>query len=323
LDPAESVTTASTPAIETVETTRGDARTRVRQAGAAALTAGSVYAGMVWLTTQVPSVRAASPWQNDPYDAIATIGGQVVIAVWLLTFVRLARYRRAPDMPLAAMRYVVRGSWILLSIAAVSCVADAIAWSTHAAGRLHAAQRLHPGAAKAPLVGLIVTAAVVSVAALWAASAERSKRILRRADRTSASPDRGGAPDVFEDAAVVVERSIEWLRGRVPRLAEPAARAWSTAGRFVGRIGWASPRAHPWRFATLAGVAAGLGLALAHAVGETPSRGGSSLGLAALVWLVFVLAETSAALIGFALLRRFLGIASAPRGRARQSDVAI
>jgi hypothetical protein len=163
----------------------------------------------------------------------------------------------------------------------------------------------------------------VSVAALWAASAERSTRILRGADRTSTTPDRGGAPDVFEDAAVVVERCIEWLRGRAPRLAEAAVRAWSTARRFVGRIGWASPRAHPWRFATLAGIAAGLGLALAHALDEGPSGGGSSLGLAALVWLVFVLAETSAVLIGFALLRRFLGIASSPRGRARRNDVVI
>jgi hypothetical protein len=73
-------------------------------------------------------------------------------------------------------------------------------------------------------------------------------------------------------------------------------------------MAWLDLRRHPWRFALLVALAAGLALAATHAVGEGGPPSLHELPVALLAGLLIVAIEGGAVLLGFLALGGFLGI---------------
>jgi hypothetical protein len=71
---------------------------------------------------------------------------------------------------------------------------------------------------------------------------------------------------------------------------------------------WFDLRHHPWRFAWTFAIAAGLGLALGHGIGEGGPPPLRDLSRALLAGSILLSAECAAVLLSFVALGRFLGI---------------
>jgi HAAS len=125
-----------------------------------------------------------------------------------------------------------------------------------------------------------------------------------------AGPATSRSGDVVEDLAAVGKNVLIQMRGSdlvVARLITAAQRlAVRVSQRAPWLAGWLSLRAHPWRFALLVSVCAGLGLAAAHALAEGVS-GAHVLGALAAAGLITSV-EALASLLGFLVLGRFLAI---------------
>jgi len=267
----------------------------VNAAAVASLALTVVYLAMVWLTTQVESVREASPWQNDPYDVVASLAPQVALVVGGLVGIRLVRYRGEPRTPAPVLRFQVRGEAVLVGLVTLTVVVDEVAWATDAAG--------DPSAPLAWVsrASLVVVALVLIPVLLMVGRAAASG-----AAGESDEPDPADSPDGLADAAALVDRAISGLARVAPTAGESLGREWSRLRRAAARIPAIDVRVHPWRVAGAIGLLAGTMLAIAHDLSEGMPSGG--VGGVIVVWMVFVVVETMAVLAGFALLGRFLGI---------------
>ena len=74
--------------------------------------------------------------------------------------------------------------------------------------------------------------------------------------------------------------------------------------RLFAQVRWVNPRAHPWRFACALGLLVGIGLTLAQLQEGLPP----SLRIGLIVAGIFMSAEFTATLIGFAILGGYLGL---------------
>src|SRR5512132_3797923 len=79
-------------------------RTCVIAAGAA-VSFGALFA----ISTQLASIRAHSPWAEDPYDAVVSIAALVLPVVAAITCVRYLRWRRPGAIPVFGARQMLRG----------------------------------------------------------------------------------------------------------------------------------------------------------------------------------------------------------------------
>ncbi len=82
------------------------------------------------------------------------------------------------------------------------------------------------------------------------------------------------------------------------------------------RVPWLNPRIHPWRLAVSIGALAGVGLIAAEAREGPPPDVATGL----LVAAVLLSPETAAALAGFAVFGRYLGLRRSARERRRVVD---
>ena len=69
---------------------------------------------MFVFSAELPSVRAHSPWAEDPYDVVISFAALLVPLVAVLTFVRCQRWRGLALMPAPALRQVMRGVGVVL-----------------------------------------------------------------------------------------------------------------------------------------------------------------------------------------------------------------
>jgi hypothetical protein len=89
----------------------GHTATRLtRRAANAVALAVVVFLALFVFSAELPSVRAHSPWAEDPYDVVISFAALLVPLVAVLTFVRCQRWRGLAPMPAPALRQVRRGA---------------------------------------------------------------------------------------------------------------------------------------------------------------------------------------------------------------------
>lgn len=121
----------------------------------ASLGTAAVFEALTALASQDKTVRAVSPWQDDPYDAFVSLAIFAVPVVMLAIVLRLAVWR-APDAPDRA-RQTVRAAGVLTALAGVTLAAE---WAAVAVGA-HAA--VWAGWTWVLIGGLAVTSALTAV----------------------------------------------------------------------------------------------------------------------------------------------------------------
>jgi hypothetical protein len=94
-----------------------------RATNAAALAVVGFWALFVF-GTELPAVRAHSPWAEDPYDAVVSFAALVVLVVAVVTFVRCQRWRGPAPMSPSAVRQVLRGVGVVLLAIGATVAAD-------------------------------------------------------------------------------------------------------------------------------------------------------------------------------------------------------
>jgi hypothetical protein len=102
-----------------------DASTRgaARRALDASLVVVITFAAFALATTQIPWVRARSPWAADPWDAVVSFTIQLVGVVAVVTWIRAQAYRRR-DVDVAGLRGILRGCDVCLGAIAITVAAD-------------------------------------------------------------------------------------------------------------------------------------------------------------------------------------------------------
>ncbi|MFI9161088.1 hypothetical protein [Kitasatospora aureofaciens] len=221
----------------------------VRPAAAAALltsaAGAAAFALFAYLTTQVRAIRAGSPWQDDPYDAVVTFTLFFVPLLGALGGARALLCRRDRPLPRYRIEQVLRAELVCTLLVAATLATD---WAAVAAR----ADRASWGGGTPWLIASLLPLTGVTAGSLL---------LHRRAIRRLPKPVRG-AEDTGGD----------WLDDLAP-LATLLAGARSRPGRAlaaqIGRdkvLGFV--RLHFALLAAAAAVAAGLLVATGLASGE-------------------------------------------------------
>lgn len=144
----------------------------VRRATSVAFVASLCFAIFFVASTQIDAIRAQSPWEQDPWDAVISFTSQLVAAVGIITAMRCVPLILGAE-DLALMRRVLRGIDLIVAAITVTIVVDLIALVTGAGDR-------SSGGATAWLVGTlwftatITLASVVTLVIAWGVVGRRS-----------------------------------------------------------------------------------------------------------------------------------------------------
>ncbi len=262
-------------------------------------TAAAAALAALWVaSTQLPTVRAHSPWSDDPYDAVLSVASLVLPFVWAVTTVRLLRWRSAAAaaavIPPATVRTIVRGIGVVLALVWAPVVAGVAALALHAR---HDAwgPRLGWLEGRVALTGVLALVASVDMA-----RTRTRLRSLAPAPRRAwgAAP---AEPDALDDVAGLLQtagRSLARWSRRIGGLL-----AWGgTTVAAVAASRW-GPRRH--RLAWCLALALGFGAALAawHGIAEGASAHWSTQ---LLVGAVFASAGAAIVVVSYACLGTYL-----------------
>jgi hypothetical protein len=296
------------PAINPIEPNAAHAKASLLWLGAMTMLAALAF----WVFFQASKLSVfagANPFAEDPVDAIGSIGFEVAVVAGLLSLARAVRIVRSGALDDHRPRLILRGAAIVLMSLGTTLIADGIrevqqpGWDVSVWG-------------KALILGLVVLALLGVLTALALIQAARSMAALPPARSSNGS---GWLGEALEDVFLVAWRPLvglaRWVPplGHITRWAEGLWRG-PLALRLRAALAWASPRTRPWRFALLAGLAAGIALSAAHATEGLPP----DLGRVVLVSLVFVGIEFAATVAGFLVLGGFLGLRPPLRAGIRE-----
>ncbi len=228
----------------------------------------AVAFGVLFLAAKhVPPLAGACAFCEDPFDAVGSFGVQLAaFAAVVAALVSALALRALPPAPGLRARSLVAGVLALVVLA------------------------LYPAGWRQGVLGVVLTA-LAGTAAFFV--------LVRALAAALLTPPEAGAPDLLDDLTACA-RALR-ARGRtLVRSGDEPGDARRRAGEAA-----AGARRHAWKIALAAGMAAGLGLALAEAFGEgshtLPRR-------FALVVAVFVGFEGAGVLLGYALLGRLLAL---------------
>jgi hypothetical protein len=261
------------------------AQTFVDQAAARGGLRSAQAAGVVGvLTGALVTTAPGGPLFQSvfPSGVFAFVLGQVALVVGVVTF---ARGLAPPGGPRGArLAFVMRGAYVVLTCAVAASLFGAVRAATGRGGW---------GVDAWIALGLLVLGATVSGATV--ASSRKP------AGASSASPEN---QYILADIGLALERAAR----RVPMLRQAAPLIRSLASRVPRLVSALDLRRRPWRCAFTVSVAAGLTAAIGHGVTEEPTTNhlARQLGAAAIIAGV----EALAALLGFAVLGRYLGLRS-------------
>ena len=208
----------------------------------------SILYGLFWAaTTQLPEIRAVSPFGEDPYDLVASVAIILLPLVGVLTAIRVARYGPSaiPAGPVASR--IRLGLGICLGLVSGAMVAVWIALV------------VEPMAGEPSDVAILAGAAVVTVAtiAAWAALA------VSRSQAVDAGPSHADEPDAFDDLVAILPIP-SGLRIRLAELADHLRRHRALAGLVaslaaaIAAVTWHAIRDGAWANPTAAMVYGGL-----------------------------------------------------------------
>jgi hypothetical protein len=259
------------------EAARGGARV-ARAAGVFGVVAAGLILG--------PAGRRLTPGPF-PVGLIGFVLAQVALVAGGLTVLRGLRAgpEGGPHGPRLAL--ILRGAVVVVTCSGITLAYDVV---TALAG------------SRVSLKGWIAVGALAAGTAGTAIMLALGWRRAALARPHGAAPGTAG-DDALADLEAVASLAIAWLRRRLPVLHRPLDRLTATARTFTV---WPSLRVQPWRFALVAAIAAGIAIAAGHGVTEGISAHHVIGALAAAAVITAV--EASAALTGFVILGRFLGI---------------
>lgn len=261
---------------------------RIRVAATAAAVAVVTWIVLAWVSSEIPAVRAQSPWSEDPPDLFVSLAVLVVGFVTMVTFVRVQRHARRPIMPAATGDDVLRGMIVVLGAIAVADAAQVAAF-------LSGTQRTEWGALTT-LLGIGLIASIITV--MFAGSVVwRTARQTGEWRRSS----RGEARDAFDDLTGWMEELSE---SPIPR--RFGARRLGPVARWLaaGLDSWPfSPRRHRWLFAVVVAVAFGTAFSAAHLIAEGLPP---TLAAALFVWAIFGAFGAAAVLAGWVAFGSYL-----------------
>ena len=235
-------------------TSRRDRLTRsTRLAANAGAVAVVAYAALFFVTTQIKSVRAASPFGDDPWDVVISYGVIFLAIVVAATGARSLRHHGQTLEPATAARIRTGVAMAVMTIG-VTLVSDLSA--------LVFAPLPDPAAAHdgrlGVIVGLLVVSGVTTAAAI--ALLVRAAAIARGRTAPTEVPTE---PDILDDLLGLARDGA----ALIPPMRGIADRMTSVVERFLASSP-ASPRRHRLAFGVFAAVAAGLAYAQWHAIVE-------------------------------------------------------
>ncbi len=117
------------------------------------------------VTTQLKGVRAASPWQDDPYDALVSFTELLVPLLTALLVVRAVLLFAGTTQPTFRLRQLARASLVSMMLVAATALVDAIASLRHADHPLWTPGTPWLIASLAPLAALAVAGIATAVRA--------------------------------------------------------------------------------------------------------------------------------------------------------------
>jgi len=150
------------------------------------------------LGTQVHAVRAGSPWQDDPYDALVSVTEFLVPVLAALVLARMWLCRRFEPLPLVRLRQLLRAAQVITGLVAATVAVDWVAAATGADRSLW--DRGTP-----LLIGTLVPLSGAVLAGYG---------LQRAAIRQLLPDDRPPVGDWLDDAPALAERlRIPWVAG--------------------------------------------------------------------------------------------------------------
>ncbi len=222
---------------------------RPAAARALAVTAVSavVFTVFAAVTTQVASVRAASPWQDDPYDAVVTFTMFFVPGLSAVAALRVLLCRRTEPLPTYRVDQLLRTALMVLALIDITVLADWISLVARADRQLWSS--------RTPV--LVVGLAVVSIAAAISYIAVRTARAVEPRHRLD---DGDWLGDIVVAAALIAVKTGD------PSRFTGLRRFLEVVVRFV--------RAHFVMMAALGSITAGVLVIARLAVAEGSSNRG-------------------------------------------------
>ncbi len=213
-----------------------------RPAAARALGVSLVVAALftVWayVGTQVQAVRAGSPWQDDPYDALVSLTEFLVPVLAALVLARMSLCRRFEPLPLFRLRQLLRGAQVTTGLVAATVAVDWVAAAARADQSLWDRGTPLLIGTLVPLSGAVLTGYALQRAAI---------RQLPPDDRPSVGDWLDDAPALAERLRIPrvagwlrATRLLDYLRGHVVLVAAATsglASAAVTLGLVVGEGG--------------------------------------------------------------------------------------
>lgn len=260
----------------------------------------------VLLVTLLVLAQANPPglvtWTQGRFPAglLPFVFGQVALLAGGLTLVRVwrARHDREPGQA-ARLTLVLRGAQVVFA-----CVVGTLICALAVA--LSASSSPSPGVWVS--IALLGGGAVAGTIPLWRAS--HRARAARLGEPFGAPPEEDALADIAALASAWFARLEQTRPGLGTGRERISVRLSDLRDRAPRLMAWLDLRRHPWRFALVVALAAGLALATAHAVGESGLPSLHELPVALLAGLLIVAIEGAAVLLGFLVLGGFLGIRS-------------
>jgi hypothetical protein len=123
-EPAADRAVASAPA--SIPTGHPSVRAARVAAGVCVVTTGA-FTLFALVTTQLKNVRSASPWQDDPYDAVVSFTELLVPLLTAMLVVRAVLLFVGTTQPTFRVRQLVRASLVSMTLVAVTALVDVMA----------------------------------------------------------------------------------------------------------------------------------------------------------------------------------------------------
>jgi hypothetical protein len=262
------------------------ATTATRRAGNLAALSALAFVILFWVSSEIASVRAQSPWSEDPWDAVLSVAVLVLPFVAIVTFVRAQRWRGSVPVPTFAHQQVLRGIGVSLALIGVGTAA--------AASALLAGVRSAGWGTATPLLGGLVALNV----ALWVGAVTGLIPAWRALPPIRPST---AEPDALDDAIALARDVLGWTARRLPSVARGGVHSLDWLDRFL-EASRLSPRAHPHLVGLLAGAVFGAAFSTWHALVE----GIPADGRAFAVWTVYAVMSGVVAAGAYTVLRRYL-----------------
>jgi hypothetical protein len=93
---------------------------------------GVSFTTFAWLTTQNHAIRAGSPWQDDPYDAVVSFTEFLVPTLIVLIGARALLWRPHQPQPLFRVAQMLRAARVCSLLVAGTVATDGVAAALHA-----------------------------------------------------------------------------------------------------------------------------------------------------------------------------------------------